>query len=279
MSEFLDDDDADVSSKIDGHLKLSVTIADSDASVISDLEYLESLNSLDTSSTTNFDDVFTAQAMDNVVVWKCKTNNSVRSRHKLTKNPCSSSSADCQSSCRGKMQRIMSKNAILARENREKKKHYISNLEMSVIELTEQNRQLQLSCSSMKTNVIDLEQEVSYLRSVIVNQSALAVLLKNIPSCISSVDGDSRGAIGRDQQLTSSSMWEQKNLASCTTSTRADENYLVDHDYTRPQFPIQEHHPNTSTAGVCLHVAGGMVTFELCSQCNERAQRSADILH
>ena len=78
--------------------------------------------------------------------------------------------------------KCMSKNAVAARENRLRKKRYISDLEQTVSSLSSENVNLKKQVTSMQQTVGDLKTEVKYLRSVLANQSTLSALLKNIPS-------------------------------------------------------------------------------------------------
>ena len=73
------------------------------------------------------------------------------------------------------------RNAIAARENRRKKKNERETLEGKVKDLTEENALLKEQVNPLRARVADLEEEVSYLRGVLHNDSSLARLLKNIP--------------------------------------------------------------------------------------------------
>lgn len=73
-----------------------------------------------------------------------------------------------------------SRQAIAARENRQKKKQYLSDLEASVKKFSEQNEQLNKQDAKQKQQIAELKEEVMYLKSVIANESALSALLKNI---------------------------------------------------------------------------------------------------
>ena len=102
-------------------------------------------------------------------------------------SPCSSAELeDCDSVSgerthyRGE-QLCMTKNAIMARENRLKKKNYIQNLETSVETLGSENSALRKELSETKQTVETLRSEVTYLKSVLGNSSTLAKLLENIP--------------------------------------------------------------------------------------------------
>ena len=76
----------------------------------------------------------------------------------------------------------MSKNAIAARENRQKKKKYVENLEKSVATLNEENNNLKSKVEAYETTITRLNSEVNYLKNVLLNQSTLSALLQNIQS-------------------------------------------------------------------------------------------------
>ncbi|XP_064599803.1 uncharacterized protein LOC135466311 [Liolophura sinensis] len=74
----------------------------------------------------------------------------------------------------------MSKNAIAARETRQRKKQYLGTLENTVKNLRSENVNLKNETKRMKSHISELNEEVCYLRSVLANQSVLAGLLQNI---------------------------------------------------------------------------------------------------
>ena len=73
-----------------------------------------------------------------------------------------------------------SKNAIAARDNRQKKKKYINDLENSVMELKSENCDLRKENEVNRKAVASLQHEVRYLKGVIANQSTLSALLKSV---------------------------------------------------------------------------------------------------
>lgn len=74
----------------------------------------------------------------------------------------------------------MSKNAIAARETRQRKKQYLGTLESTVKRLRSENVNLKNETKRMKSHISELNEEVCYLKSVLANQSVLAGLLQNI---------------------------------------------------------------------------------------------------
>ncbi|GFO20386.1 Creb/atf bzip transcription factor [Plakobranchus ocellatus] len=146
------------------------------------------------------------------------------------------------------------KNAIQAKMNREKKKKYVNNLEMDVERLGKENKELKEENAGLKENVTDLEEEVRYLKSVLVNASALSGMLKNI-------NGVS------DVKLSASIVSRKRSSSACN-----------DHSYTATGSNVKRARmvqANLEKAGVCLHVNGGEASLEFCAKCSALAQRSA----
>jgi predicted RNase H-like nuclease (RuvC/YqgF family) len=56
----------------------------------------------------------------------------------------------------------MSRNAVLARENRQKKKEYVQSLEKTLKNLNDQNSNLKLKTEAMAGRISDLASEVEY---------------------------------------------------------------------------------------------------------------------
>ena len=144
----------------------------------------------------------------------------------------------------------MSKNAILARENRRRKKEYLTSLESELSTLKSDNEDLTTKLSSANETIDNLNDEIEYLKSVIANETTLGALLQNIPTAT----GVSLKR-GRQTKPTSQPAPEKRRK--------------VDHDY----LSLTTAANNSSRPGVCLHVADGSVSLEFCSKCNVRSQQ------
>jgi len=186
------------------------------------------------------------------------------------------------------LQRNMSKNAILARENREKKKRYIHGLERTVHDLSVKNKNLVHTCRAMRSTITGLRREVNYLRGVIENQSELARLLKHIPVAhptrqlqdnadLSVCDDESKTIIApscNDQPSFSSSLKSSESIHTELMSVSDCDSLLTEHDYARSERQNKNKRNNLShhQFGVCLHVANQATSLQLCAVCNENAQ-------
>ncbi|XP_018321885.1 uncharacterized protein LOC108734731 isoform X1 [Agrilus planipennis] len=76
-----------------------------------------------------------------------------------------------------------SRNAIMARENRLKKKIYMQNLENENNRLKSENRSISAKLTKQSDVIIHLEREVNYLKGILANSSDLRQLMKNINIC------------------------------------------------------------------------------------------------
>lgn len=165
----------------------------------------------------------------------------------------------------------MSKNAVIARKNRTKKKQYIENLKRTVLQLSKENDILKKQCKNQQSSIQNFSSEVSYLKRVLANQSMLSSLLRNIPNCLSG--------------LSAPEMSRETSNVLAATDNNSEMNVISrDHDYAlvQPCHQRSDHRRETKSCdnsetrdvGVCLHVAGEKVSLEMCASCNNSAQRS-----
>ncbi|KAK6183105.1 hypothetical protein SNE40_010649 [Patella caerulea] len=192
----------------------------------------------------------------------------------------------------------MSKNAVAARENRMKKKQYLSHLEKTVKALRDENTRLRMN-EELKDNEINkLKTEVKYLSNVLANQSALSALLQNIhktpnvkfptqrnksvgdkteSSCQTNIDRSNtrpdvlkRKHENADDVLSTSSAKTRRMTRSCrsVSNTSTKENEVRSSQGTESE--IEE----DGTGGICLHVTSQRVSLEFCADCNNNSKSS-----
>ena len=201
----------------------------------------------------------------------------------------------------------MTKSAIAARENRQKKKGFVHSLQSSVQLLTSENKTLNQQVSHLQDKVSSLQTEVMYLKGVLKNESSLASLLQNIHSTpgvefvcsdqlsLSEPDDDSDSEdtnvhIGRKRHLQEGYTPLKENVP-VKNSTYAQSRPAIrkiaklDHDYAsqdapkrvaaKRQFSHGGGHASASQSyadgGICLHVSDKSVSLELCAGCNKNA--------
>jgi hypothetical protein len=185
----------------------------------------------------------------------------------------------------------MSKNAINARENRQKKKEYVKSLEKSIDKLKTENNELKNECNSLTKNVADLTSEVEYLKGVLANQSTLATILNKLsdipglklstsfkpqeannnvvpPSgkrkkCLENQENVSETK-RRKVTRSSSKQTDQSSNESMKTGKAGIHKASSDSD-GRDLF--------TDSRGVCLHVSGSSVSVELCDMCSKKSRK------
>lgn len=81
---------------------------------------------------------------------------------------------------RGRKPKCFTKNALLARENRLKKKIYIENLENDVTSLRTENKTLTTVVDNQSFLITDLKKQLKYFKSIIANSSDISKLVRNI---------------------------------------------------------------------------------------------------
>ena len=184
--------------------------------------------------------------------------------------------------------RSMSKNAIAARENRQKKKNYIAGMEKTIKSLSTENDQLRKKVGGLQKELSFMKQNIAYLQNVILNDSALSRLLRNIPNTpdirfVSPTDLVSSVSESSDvlEDVCSSKRKCMEEIGKNSESKRQNalvnqsEQYMVskikDHDYGSAGGSNIKRKVDKTVAGVCLHVNNSMVSIEMCEYCNRQA--------
>ncbi|XP_034241147.1 uncharacterized protein LOC117645217 [Thrips palmi] len=90
------------------------------------------------------------------------------------------SNSSASGGTRGRKPKCFSRNAVLARENRLKKKKYIGDLENELQSLRRENSKLKVSLSGYTKDVELVRKENVYLRNVLANSKQLSQLLRSI---------------------------------------------------------------------------------------------------
>ncbi|XP_057656088.1 uncharacterized protein LOC130893761 isoform X1 [Diorhabda carinulata] len=202
--------------------------------------------------------------------------------------------------------RCMSKNALIARENRLKKKLYINKLEKEVTNLKNDNKNLTSVINKQSNLVMELKREIKYLKSVIANSGDIKNLIRNIHNTTGMSVSSSL-----DKNLSLKTVYVPKIPLADEKNENIEEfpnldNILGDDINLNmgwcgniPDFPLttpdsvslkvvspsnlEAEHNYTSQAdiddvGVCLHVSKHRVSLEFCSNCSEKAEESWDHL-
>lgn len=181
-----------------------------------------------------------------------------------------------------KYDKCMNKSAIIARENREKKKKYVQQLETNYEDMKYQNFDLQSKLEKKSKLCDSLQKEIQYLRNVLANQSSISALLKNIHSTpglsfSSSIElsDDGKSSNTKKRQLDENYNYDNKSKGVYVRATGSHKKVKQDteqpaaDDYSPPLTPVSSH--EDASGGVCLHVNNNKVSLELCSKCAENA--------
>ena len=159
------------------------------------------------------------------------------------------------------------KNAIAARENRQKKKKYVEGLENDVAQLKEQNKTLKTRNEGMATMIRKLSDEVKYLRSVLANESTISLLLKSVAATpgISLTSSLVQSSGSKEAEKESAKTQGERKYPTRNRKRRSDE---------LTEVTPSKRTRGTNAGGVCLHVNSGKVSLELCAKCEMKASQS-----
>ncbi|XP_069698699.1 CREB/ATF bZIP transcription factor-like [Periplaneta americana] len=169
-----------------------------------------------------------------------------------------------------KRPKCSSKNAIMARNNRMKKKHFVESLQKDVARLSDENAKLRetLKCQSNVMN--SLTKEVGYLKSVLANSNEIGVLLKSVTKTGLPFTSSLRENISSTILKSPDIKDDKRSLINPT----ADHNYVLK-DNASSESSFSDNCPPTpdvdDDVGVCLHVCKKKVSLEFCATCNSNA--------
>ncbi|XP_067140674.1 protein hook homolog [Centruroides vittatus] len=179
-------------------------------------------------------------------------------KERCGKSASGSQSNDSDDSNEQGSSRCMSKNAIAARENREKKKKYLKDLEQSCNSFASENGSLKTEIATLREENKNLHKEVEYLKNIIANSEQLGILIKgvkNIP-----------GLKWNSPVKRKESGEPSKNL-----TVHKKQKLNADCDDTRN---VEKTEQKKQTSGICLHVGNRKVSLELCHYCNEMVENN-----
>ena len=151
--------------------------------------------------------------------------------------------------------KCMSRNAIAARENREKKKAYVQNMEKRLRVSQEDNQRLTtLNNTLIKTNE-GLIKEVQYLKGVLNNDSSIAQLIKDLSN-------SRKIELIGTQFVESKDRLEDNCLDSKTTQKIGRKSSRI---AAKGDIGLKG-----ESSGVCLHINKKTVSLELCPKCSQK---------
>ena len=149
---------------------------------------------------------------------------------------------DITLSHRGRRRAVeVNRNAMNARINRQKKKAYIASLETQKARLLDENKRMKSALTSLVHERNELVDEVTYLKSVLANDSVLAKLICSINGPPVKLSSRFDGAAQKRKDVEF-----DHNYGPCSKQRRSD---------------------LKMGGGVCLHVREDQLSVELCHRC------------
>ncbi|XP_053407051.1 uncharacterized protein LOC123565117 [Mercenaria mercenaria] len=192
-------------------------------------------------------------------------------------------------------EKCMNKNAIIARENREKKKQYVKSLENNLESVKNENFDLKTKLEAKSKQCELMQKEIKYLRNVLANQSCISALLNNIHATKGVAFTSSLQTIEQIEDLNSNkiednnskkrSLDENDNYEKTPKGiyvratgshkkAKKDTEESMAEDFSPPLTPCSSPDEVDGAGGVCLHVSNNKVSLELCSICAESASNA-----
>lgn len=168
-----------------------------------------------------------------------------------------------------------SKNAIAARENREKKKQYVQGIEESNEKLRRENKKMKEDLNVKTMSIEQLSAEVTYLRGILSNVDEISALIRSVRRApgITSVT-TSLGSNLRTRNRNSNNTAHNENLRPSSTVASSSPMSVSGKQALGPSSSISSSNSNASTnPGVCFHIRNGAVSLEFCSQCSRASRR------
>ncbi|XP_073248841.1 uncharacterized protein [Porites lutea] len=164
----------------------------------------------------------------------------------------------------GPLKTTIKTQAEKAKEQRQRKKKFVQELQDTIEELKQEKAGLQQVNTQLNDKIGSLQEEISYLKGVIANQSELAKILRtvaNIPgiSINCSVLKNDQGEMGKN------------NKQKCVPAGKKGVN-LSDENTKKRRMDIEVNGELENNAGVCVHVQSGKVSLEFCPECSKKAK-------
>ncbi|XP_070503471.1 CREB/ATF bZIP transcription factor-like isoform X2 [Chironomus tepperi] len=195
--------------------------------------------------------------------------------------------------------KIQNRNALLARENRKRKKEMMENLEKDVNILHDKNRRLHKIIKTQNSQMKKLNKEIYYLKSVLKNQTQIVSILKSLNtkngmdtnrvlidspksssdtlSCNSSSDDEEAENIATEwDEILKNPLNSMNDFIDIPALDQSSESspfseISTEHNYSHYQI---NHFDEPDIPGICLHINTGRVSLEYCSVCHQNASNS-----
>lgn len=147
--------------------------------------------------------------------------------------------------------KCMSRNAIAARENREKKKAYVNDMEKRLRSAEDELKKKNIQVSGLIRANEDLEQQVRYLKGILANESTIGDLIRHMSSA-------------KHIELVGT----QFVSTEARTDSKADVKSIRKSHRIASKSETPSGQADRQTSGICFHIHNSKVSLELCSKCS-----------
>lgn len=164
----------------------------------------------------------------------------------------------------GPLKTTIKTQAEKAKEQRQRKKKFVQELQDTIEELKQEKAGLQQVNTRLNDKIGSLKEEISYLKGVIANQSELAKILRTVAdipgiSINCSVLKNEQGELGKN------------NKRKYVPAGKKGVN-LSDENTKKRRMNVEVNGELENNAGVCVHVQSGKVSLEFCPECSKKAK-------
>ena len=164
----------------------------------------------------------------------------------------------------GPLKTTIKTQAEKAKEQRQRKKKFVQELQDTIEELKQEKAGLQQVNTQLNDKIGSLKEEISYLKGVIANQSELAKILRTVAdipgiSINCSVLKNDQGELGKN------------NKRKYVPAGKKGVN-LSDENTKKRRMNVEVNGELENNAGVCVHVQSGKVSLEFCPECSKNAK-------
>lgn len=164
----------------------------------------------------------------------------------------------------GPLKTTIKTQAEKAKEQRQRKKKFVQELQDTIEELKQEKGGLQQVNTRLNDKIGSLKEEISYLKGVIANQSELAKILRTVAdipgiSINCSVLKNDQGELGKN------------NKRKYVPAGKKGVN-LSDENTKKRRMNVEVNGELENNAGVCVHVQSGKVSLEFCPECSKKAK-------
>lgn len=131
--------------------------------------------------------------------------------------------------------KVKNRNALLARENRQRKKEMMGNMEQQVEELTMKDKENQKKIKLLKENNFKKDEEIRYLRCVLSNQPGISQLLKKFGNVNQSIKPSTQGSTYTSSAGSETASVTSEHNGKCNKNTNIFEDPFLN-DVTLADF-------------------------------------------